>query len=154
MKRQLAFLSILLLLSGIALTSCTKNKEVEDPNKFDVSTLRKGSWTINHVDVNTFDGAGNLVATQNFPFGDGTDGGICTFTYDVSETWTLNDNGEIFTARYSVDDRVIYTDGGGTWGLRALSDSKLELVLRTDQTLNPCQYTVSGAVYYLERDAS
>jgi hypothetical protein len=153
MKRNIAFLSLLLLFTGLFLTSCDKNKEIKDANSFDVSVLREGTWTINHVDVNTFDGQGNLVSTQNFPFGTGTEGGICTFTFDQNSLWTLNDNGELFTARYSVDDRVIYTEGGGTWGLRQMSENSLELVLRSDETLNPCQYTVSGAVYYLDRNS-
>jgi predicted small secreted protein len=153
MKRYFAFLSALLLLSGFALTSCNTQKGVKDAEAFDGSILRAGAWTINHVDVNTFDGQGNLTATQNFPFGEGTEGGICTFEYSNSDLWTLNDNGEIFSARYSVDDRVIYTDGGGTWGLRKMTETSMELVLRSDQSLNPCNYTVNGAVYYLDRAA-
>jgi hypothetical protein len=64
----------------------------------------------------------------------------------------MNDNGELFTARYSLTDRIIYTDGGGTWGLRILNEDNLEMVLRGDESLNPCQYTVSGAVYTFTRN--
>ncbi len=154
MKRSFAFLFALVLLSGFALTSCNRNEDLQDDNSFDLAALRSNVWAVDHVDVNTFDVQGNLTATEKYPFGEGTEGGICTFTYDKDDVWTLNDNGEKFTARYSIDDRVIYTEGGGTWGLRKLSDNSLELVLRSDQTLNPCDYTVSGAVYYLNKDRS
>ena len=149
MKRQLSFLAALLILSGFALTSCNTQKEVEDANSIDLTVLRSSVWAIDHVDVNSFDTQGALIATEKYPFGAGTEGGICTFKYDESNMWTLNDNGEVFTARYSVDDRVIYTEGGGTWGLRKLDANSLEVVLRSDQSLNPCDYTVNGAVYYL-----
>lgn len=151
MRRHLAFLTALLFLSGFALTSCNTQKEVEDANSIDLSALRASTWSIDHVDVNTFDTQGALISTEKFPFGAGTDGGICTFKYDDANLWTLNDNGEVFSARYSVDDRVIYTEGGGTWGLRKLDGNNLKLVLRSDQSLNPCDYTVNGAVYYLNR---
>jgi hypothetical protein len=152
MMRRIVSLSFLLLLTGMILTSCNKNKQ-DDPTDESISLdqLRKGAWTIDHVDVNSFDGSGALIGTQRFPFGEGTDGGICTFNYDASNLWTLNDNGDIFTSRYNLDDNIVYTDGGGTWGIRKMTDTDLEIVLRSDNSLNPCNYTVSGAVYTLYR---
>jgi hypothetical protein len=152
MKKYFGPLFLLLLFSGMSLlTSCNANKDLEDEQAFDLAALQSGTWTVDHVDVNSFDTQGNLTGTQQFPFGEGTDGGICTFVYGKNSIWTMNDNGEFFEARYSVDDRVIYTEGGGTWGLRKISATELELVLRSDDAPNPCDYTVTGAVYYLNQ---
>lgn len=129
-------------------TSCSVKEKLDD-NSFDLAALRSNVWAVDHVDFNTFDTQGNLVGTEKYPFGEGTNGGICTFTYDKDNIWTLDDNGEIFTTCYSIDDRMIYTDGGGTWELRKLNENNLELFLRSDQTFYSRNYAVSGAVYYL-----
>lgn len=152
MKAKIALFPILLLCLSFMFTACNSQKEVEAESQFSEAVLRDGAWQLNHVDVNSFDGQGNLTDSERFLFGAGTDGGICTFHYADNSTWTLNDNGDVFTARYSLDDRIIYTEGGGTWGIRTMSDDKMEIVLRSEETLNPCQYTVSGAVYTLTRN--
>jgi hypothetical protein len=47
---------------------------------------------------------------------------------------------------------VVYADNGDEWGLRKLDENKLEIVLRGEESYNPCQYSASGAVYYLTRN--
>lgn len=155
MKTKFALLPILLICLSFIFTACNTQKEdITEDSAFSESVLRNGSWMLNHVDVNSFDLQGNLTNTERFLFGPNTDGGICTFTYGEDKIWTLDDNGEIFTARYSMDDRIVYTEGGGTWGIRKMDDNSLEIVLRSDETLNPCNYTVSGAVYTFTRAKS
>ncbi len=152
MKTKFALFPILLLCLSFIVTACGTQEEVENESQFSEAVLRAGTWELNHVDVNSFDQQGNLTDSDRFIFGANTEGGICTFHYSDNSTWTMNDNGEVFTARYSLDDRIIYTEGGGTWGIRTMSDDKMEIVLRGEESLNPCQYTVSGAVYTLSRN--
>lgn len=102
-----------------------------------------------HVDVNYFDYQGNPTSTERYVFGEGEKNGVCTFEY-TSSRWKMDDNGEIFESTYSVEDDIIETAGGGTWGIRSIDETNLEIVLR-GEAANPCDYNQSGAVYTLTR---
>lgn len=147
--KKLTFFALPLLMA-LVLFSC--NKEEDLTPAVDEVQLRAGQWTIDHVEVNYFDN-GRLTNSEYIAFGDGTEGGICTFNYD-GETWTMDDNGEVSEFSYRIEDRVIYTAGGGTWGVRDLTEQRLEMTLRGEEVNNPCQFSAAGAVYYLTRSTA
>jgi hypothetical protein len=150
--KKLTVLPLLLLLAGFMLTSCQKEAVTPEASFNDVQ-LRAGTWTVDHVASNTFDGQGFLVSTDIIPFGEGKEGGICTFDFNQDNVFTLTDNGTVYKYNFELDGRVIYADNGDEWGLRKLDEEKLEIVLRGDVVYNPCQFSSSGAVYYLTRNA-
>ncbi len=135
------------LLFVALLFSC--NKEAIDVPAVDDVQLRSGSWMVDHVEVNYFSGS-TLTSSDYIPFGEGTEGGICIFKYDTDK-WTMDDNGEVFEFSYRIEDRVIYTAGGGTWGVRELNEDRLEMTLRGEETNNPCDFSAAGSVYYLTK---
>jgi hypothetical protein len=149
--KKLFALPLLLLFAGFMLTSCQK-EEVTAGQSFDDVQLRAGTWTVDQVAVNTFDGGGFLISTNIVPFGEGEEGGLCTFNFDDNGVFTLFDNGNTYKYNFELDGRVIFADNGDEWGLRKLDDNKLEVVLRGDEVNNPCQFSASGAVYYLTRN--
>ena len=149
--KRLAFLASMLLMTGLMLTSC-KPERIEEEAGFDAAQLRAGTWTIDYVANNNFDGQGNLINSEITQFGEGEVGGICTFHYGEDGVWVLNDNGTEFSSGYRLDGRVIYTDDGGQWGLREMTDTYMEVVQRGTELNNPCAYNVQGAVYYLTRE--
>lgn len=148
MKRIL--LPALLVGFGL-LTSCTRETVEPDNTAKNIGLLKDGTWTVEHVDVNFFDYQGNPTGSERVLFGEGQEGGICTFAYS-EDLWTMDDNGDIFESNYSMEDDIIYTQGGGTWGIRKIEDTRLEMVLR-GEVANPCDYSQSGAVYTLTRQA-
>lgn len=149
--KKLFALPLLLLFAGFMLTSCQK-EEVEATQSFNDVQLRAGTWTVDQVALNTFDGQGFLVNTDIIPFGEGKEGGVCTFHFDENNVFTLFDNGNTYEYNFELDGRVIFADNGDEWGLRELTEDKLEVVLRGDEVFNPCQFSASGAVYYLTRN--
>lgn len=149
--KRFAILAMFVALTGAFLSSCTKEDVEQDNTAQNVALLKDGTWTISHVDVNYFDYQGNPTGTERVQFGEGEEGGICTFKY-ADALWTMDDNGEIFEAAYTVDKDIITTEGGGTWGIRRIEDTELEIVLRGEVS-NPCDYSQSGAVYTLTRQA-
>ena len=150
--KRIAFFALTLGLMSLTLVSCKPEQVKPDETAANLAALQLGTWTVDYVDVNYFDYAGNLTSTNRVEFGDGTEGGICTFTYK-DKMFTLDDNGDIFESGFSVEDNVIYTNGGGTWGLRSKSDTKLEVVLQGAASTNPCDFGASGSVYTLTRQA-
>lgn len=148
--KRLAFLSTTAFLLAFVLMSC--NKEDITSNQIDDAQLRAGTWTVDHVEVNEFNN-GTLVSSDYIPFGEGKEGGVCTFDYS-DKTWTMNDNGTVSDFTYRIEDNILYTAGGGTWGIREMSDTQLEMTLRGEEVNNPCQYNAAGAVYYLTRNAA
>ena len=151
MKRYL-FLPLLLLFTGLILTSCNKESLTSSENEFSEVQLKAGTWTVTQVALNQFDSEGYLVSTNIIPFGEGEQGGICTFTYDSNHQFTMVDNGTVFTSKYNLDGRLLNMDNGDEWGIREMSDTHLEVALRGDEVNNPCNYSVSGAVYTLTRN--
>lgn len=148
--KRLSFLAMLLLLTGLALSSCQSEDISNDAPTFDDAQLRAGTWTVDRVIANQFDGDGRIIGSTTILFGEGEDGGICTFHYENGK-WTMNDNGDIYSSNYTLDGRVINTDGATTWGIRQMSDTQLELALQGDANFDPCAYSISGSVYYLSR---
>lgn len=128
------------------------NREEIPTNGVNDAQLRAGVWTVDHVEINQFDN-GTLVSSEYVQFGEDKEGGICTFSY-TDKTWTMNDNGNISELSYRIEDNIIYTAGGGTWGVREMTDNTLEMTLRGEEVNNPCQFNAQGAVYYLTRNAA
>jgi hypothetical protein len=145
MKRPVYTLLLLL----IGLSACKPEIVAPDQTESNLKMLQGGIWQVKHVDVNYFDFRGNPTGSQRFPFGEGTTGGICTFTYTPT-LWQLDDNGDLFESAYMVNENIIETQGGGTWGIRSIGETNLELVLKSEAA-SPCDYNQSGAVYTLTR---
>lgn len=148
--KRFAFLGLLAFCLATVMMSC--QKEDVSPNPLDEAQLRTGTWVVDHVEINQFDN-GNLISSEYIAFGEGEQGGICTFHYG-DKIWTMNDNGAVSEITYRTEDNIIYTAGGGTWGVREMSDTHLEMTLRGEEVNNPCQFNAAGAVYHLTRPAA
>ncbi|MEM0999783.1 MAG: hypothetical protein AAGN35_22180 [Bacteroidota bacterium] len=149
MKRSNLVFFLLLSIS-LAFVACNRENVTPDPT-FDEVQLREGIWTVDQVTLNSFDGQGFLTSSQIIPFGEGKEGGICTFEYTDDAQFILTDNGNVYTYKINLDGRVLYADNGDEWGIRKLEDNKLEVVLRGEEVNNPCAFSASGAVYSLTR---
>jgi hypothetical protein len=149
--KRIAFFALSLALMSLTLVSCKPEEVKPDETAANLQAIQ-GVWTVDHVDVNYFDYLGNLSSTDRVDFGENTEGGLSTFSF-VDKLIAIDDNGDIFESGFTVEDNVIYTDGGGTWGLRSKSDTKLEVVLQASASTNPCSVGSSGSVYTLTRSA-
>ena len=149
MKKIVSITSALLL--AVIFTACSRPGIERDG--IDEAQLRAGDWTVEHVEQNNYNN-GVLVSSNWIQFGEGEEGGICTFVYTEEGNWIMTDNGEVYEFKYTLEDNIIETNGGGTWGIREMTDSYMEIVLRGQEISNPCQYNAEGAVYFLTRTAA
>ena len=149
MKKFISITSALLL--AILFTACSRpGLEREGISE---AQLRAGTWTVDHVEQNQYNN-GVLVSSNWIQFGEGEEGGICTFTYTEDGRWIMIDNGEEYEFNYTLEENILETNGGGTWGVREMTDTYLEIVLRGSEVSNPCVYNAEGAVYFLTRSAA
>ncbi len=148
--KKIVFITSTLLLAVI-FTACSRPGLEREGT--DEAQLRAGAWTVDHVEANQYNN-GVLVSSSWVQFGEGEEGGICTFTYTDDSRWVMVDNGEVYEFNYTMEENIIETNGGGTWGVREMTDTYLEITLRGEEVSNPCQFNAEGAVYYLTRTAA
>lgn len=146
--KKFAFLASTLLLS-IVFTACSR-PGVEREG-IDEAQLRAGDWSVEHVEQNQYNN-GVLTSSEFIQFGEGEEGGVCTFSYTKDSRWVMNDNGEVYEFKYTLEDNILETNGGGTWGIREMTDSYMEIVLRGNEVSNPCSYNAEGATYFMTRN--
>lgn len=146
--KKIAFLATALLLA-VTFTACS-SPSIEREG-IDEAQLRAGDWQVEHVEQNQYNNA-VLVSSDYIQFGEGEEGGVCTFTYTKDSRWVMNDNDEVFEFKYTLEDNILETNGGGTWGIREITDSYMEIVLRGNEVSNPCTYNAEGATYFMTRN--
>jgi|GEM_PF-2463121 len=146
--KKFAFLASTLLLA-IVFTACSR-PGIEREG-IDEAQLRAGDWSVEHVEQNQYNN-GVLVSSDYIQFGEGEEGGVCTFSYTKDSRWIMNDNDEVYEFKYTLDDNILETNGGGTWGIREITDSYMEIVLRGNEVSNPCTYNAEGATYFMTRN--